>query len=271
MPGARRTHSPRVRNETKHTSVVTTGPLVSPGIPAMVLTAYFVLSPVSEFVLSPSSADMAGRTRSGRLCLRKLSTSNGCQDHTALPSAACAVRQRAVRSLTGLAQWKNPPCDHARAQRCRVHRIPPNVRDDRETPLSPGRDGEGQRFDLGQADTEMRMGLDCWNHIDTLEQITSFKTQDDDPTAPSLGNAPGAAASAGAVVIHLPHQRIDRVELQLVADEGDEGDIQRNSVKKSNRKISSATRLSRLVHAILRGKRRDKGRARIRGELCQII
>jgi uncharacterized protein (TIGR00369 family) len=107
----------------------------------------------------------------------------------------------------------------------------------------------------------MRMGLDCWNHIDPLEQITSFKTQDDDPTAPSLGNAPGAAASAGAVVIHLPHQRIDRVELQLVADEGDEGDIQRNSVKKSNRKISSATRLSRLVHAILRGKQQDKGRA----------
>ncbi len=41
-----------------HTSIVTTGPPDSPGVPrAMVLTAYFVLSPVSEFLLSPSPAD----------------------------------------------------------------------------------------------------------------------------------------------------------------------------------------------------------------------
>ena len=39
---------PRVRNETKHTSVVTTGSPESPGIPcAMVLTASFVLFPVT--------------------------------------------------------------------------------------------------------------------------------------------------------------------------------------------------------------------------------
>ena len=36
---------------------------------------------------------------------------------------------------------------------------------------------------------------------------------------------------AGAVVIHLPHQGIDGVELQFVADEGDEGDIERRAVK----------------------------------------
>jgi hypothetical protein len=41
---------PRVRNKIKHTSVVTTGPPDSPGIPrAMVLTVSFVLSPVCEF------------------------------------------------------------------------------------------------------------------------------------------------------------------------------------------------------------------------------
>src|ERR1700676_5460736 len=39
---------PRVRNKTKHTSVVTTGSPVSPGLPcAMVLTVSFVLSPVT--------------------------------------------------------------------------------------------------------------------------------------------------------------------------------------------------------------------------------
>src|SRR5713226_7832859 len=69
---------------------------------AMVLTAYFVLSPVSEFVLSPSSADFRFcQTRSGRLNLRKFNTSNGCQDHTALPSAYSAVRQRAVNRSRG--------------------------------------------------------------------------------------------------------------------------------------------------------------------------
>ena len=41
-------------------------------------TAYFVLSPVSEFVLSPSPARN----------LRKLGTSNGCQDHTTWPYAS---------------------------------------------------------------------------------------------------------------------------------------------------------------------------------------
>src|SRR5437763_10627295 len=40
---------PRVRNKIKHTSVVTTVTPVSPGIPrAMVLTAYFVLSPATN-------------------------------------------------------------------------------------------------------------------------------------------------------------------------------------------------------------------------------
>jgi hypothetical protein len=48
----------RVQKIKKHTIVVTTGSPEYPGLPsAMVLTAYFALSPVSEFVLSPSSVD----------------------------------------------------------------------------------------------------------------------------------------------------------------------------------------------------------------------
>ncbi len=41
------------------------------------------------------------------------------------------VRRLAVRSLTELI----PPCNHLRARRCRVHRIPPRVSDDPDTPL----------------------------------------------------------------------------------------------------------------------------------------
>ncbi len=51
MPGARCTHKPRVRNETKHTSVVATG---SDGFnrhsPRNGFTAYFALSPVTMLV-----------------------------------------------------------------------------------------------------------------------------------------------------------------------------------------------------------------------------
>src|SRR5665811_1625047 len=50
------------------------------------------------------------------------------QDHTILPSAGHAL----VRSAS------------------RVHRIPPRVRDDRDTPLVVGRDGSGYASDLGR-------------------------------------------------------------------------------------------------------------------------
>jgi len=54
-----------------------------------------------------------------------------------------AVRESAVRlarrePLTD----RDPPCDHLARRRCRVHRIPSRVRDDRETPLT--RVGRGE-------------------------------------------------------------------------------------------------------------------------------
>src|SRR5258708_16325849 len=36
---------------------------------------------------------------------------------------------------------------------------------------------------------------------------------------------------AGAVVVHLGYQRVDMIELQFLADEGDEGDIERRPVE----------------------------------------
>ena len=63
--------------------------------------------------------------------LRKFSTSNGCQDHTTLPSANSVCRPHAVYRSRGLSR----PAITLRARRCRVHRIPSRVRDDRDTPL----------------------------------------------------------------------------------------------------------------------------------------
>ena len=85
-----------------HTSIQVTPE--SPGIPhAMVLTAYTVLSPVLRAFWPPSPARLHAN----------VTPASGCQDHTSLPSAICAVRYRRIR----------------------VHRIPPRERDDRVSPL----------------------------------------------------------------------------------------------------------------------------------------
>ena len=73
--------------------------------------------PGDEFLLSPSSANwLLCETRLGLQDLRRLDTSNGCQDHTTSPSATPEFVFRKLR----------------------VHRIPPRVRDDREPPLLSG-------------------------------------------------------------------------------------------------------------------------------------
>ena len=138
----------------KHT-VVTTGPPKTPGIPcAMVLTAYSALSPATN-----SSCHRRWRIWSAdpgwaRTRLRQLDTSNGCQDHTALPSAATsiiastgrvrpikvlkkALKRRSSRALP-IAHKQACPAIASRARRCRVHRIPPRVADDHDTPLLSG-------------------------------------------------------------------------------------------------------------------------------------
>ncbi len=56
-------------------------------------TAYAVLSPATNSFLSPSLRElMASRTGWLDVAFAKLDSSNGCQDHTILPYAACAVR-----------------------------------------------------------------------------------------------------------------------------------------------------------------------------------
>jgi hypothetical protein len=73
----------------------------------------------------------------GPTLLRRFDTSNGCRNHTTSPYAATSfVCAPAYRSRA------SPPCDHPARQRCRVHRIPPRVRDDRDPPLLSGETGE---------------------------------------------------------------------------------------------------------------------------------
>ena len=105
----------------KHT-VVTTGGAGSSGLPcAMVLTGSFVLFPATSSFLSPSLRGlMAPRTRSGRSTPpRKLSISNGCQNHTTSPSATSPLVSRARIAHDRIALRLR-----LRARRCRVHRIP---------------------------------------------------------------------------------------------------------------------------------------------------
>jgi hypothetical protein len=125
-----------------HTSVATTGPPGSPGIPARNgFTAYAVLSPATNSFLSPSSADMACLSPVGPTRLRKFSTSNGCQDHTVLPSATIVVRLRAVGSLTSDRTRPAIPFAPDAAASTASH---PNVRDDHDTPLV----GDGMAGDM---------------------------------------------------------------------------------------------------------------------------
>ena len=107
------------------------------------------------------------RTRLGSQNLRRLDTSNGCQDHTVLPSAlapfVCAPQiAHEVQLALRLPM---------RARRCRVHRIPPRVRDDRDTPLCGVRTGRAGRADLPDSEAVYFCGQD-WTGQITLKSLT---------------------------------------------------------------------------------------------------
>jgi hypothetical protein len=118
-----------------HTSVVTTGHRIHPAFPhAMVLTASFVLSPVIGLSCHRRLADMVlSKTRSGRLASAGLDAgveASGPHDFAVrskhLSSARPVIAHRSIEPAL--------PSRHA-LRRCCVHRIPPRVRDDRDTPL----------------------------------------------------------------------------------------------------------------------------------------
>ena len=89
-PGARCTRSPCATGS-KHT-VVTTGSPKTPGVScAMVLTAYGALFPATNSSCHRHRRIKVHRSPVGLVHLRRFSTSNGCRNHTLLPSAATST------------------------------------------------------------------------------------------------------------------------------------------------------------------------------------
>src|SRR5258705_10083249 len=118
-------------------SVATTGPPGSPGIPARNgFNGFLRALPGDRACLPPSSADIGCLSPVGPTCLRELDASvgaSGPHDFAVrskhLSSARFAITHRLIRTRPAIA---------SRAKRCRVHRIPPRVRDDHDTPLWRG-------------------------------------------------------------------------------------------------------------------------------------
>src|ERR1700726_1543100 len=130
--GARRARSLACKIK-KHTSVVATGPPVSPSIPcAMVLTAYFALS--------PGTGLSCPRYPQEALLLENLTPASGRQDHTTSPSAPAPLVLR---------HHPHPS-----------HPAPTSVTT--RTPLLSRRDSASRKFDLPDGESEIffAAGLD---------------------------------------------------------------------------------------------------------------
>jgi hypothetical protein len=110
----------------------------------MVLTAYFVLSPVTGLFCHRRWRIEALSARSGSQNLRQLDASVGASGPHDF-----AVRDKApLVGALSTAHGKTRPAISPRARHRRVHRIPPRVRDDRDTPLC-GTGRHGYITDLG--------------------------------------------------------------------------------------------------------------------------
>jgi hypothetical protein len=124
-----------------------------------------------------------------------LTPASGRQDHTALPSASRAVRRRHIS----------------------VHRIPPHVRDDRETPLMMRRDGVGYEGDLGRTGMEifLRMGLDWANQLELFQQIAPCAQMKSRPPSTAEAGQPAFPGSLRQVLQHgeQSHIRWPRIRL----------------------------------------------------------
>jgi hypothetical protein len=124
MPGGQCTAASCGKNNNR-TSVVTTGPPASPGISARNgFNGLFRALPGDEFVVTVVGGLKVSPRPVGPTSLRQLDTSNGCQDHTALPSAeALFVSHVPDRSQASINRRTRPATTTA-FKRCRIHRIP---------------------------------------------------------------------------------------------------------------------------------------------------
>jgi hypothetical protein len=130
-------------------------------------------SPRRRIRLATVAGELMARTPGWAAAdLRRLDTSNGCQDHTLLPSASAPFVLRAW-----IAHGTTRPaiaCARDAAASTASHT---NVRDDREPPLFSGWDGLSCRFDLGlrQSDLFFSRRLDRNSRTLPVGQITRRK------------------------------------------------------------------------------------------------
>src|SRR5712671_3298376 len=101
---------------------------------AMVLTVSFELSPVTGLVCHRRLRIWFCLSPVGPTQLRKLDASVGASGPHDFAVRSNISRQRAVDR----SRAETRPAIPSRATRCRVHRIPPRVRDDHDTPLLRG-------------------------------------------------------------------------------------------------------------------------------------
>ena len=116
------------------------------GIPCAMALRLMPRSPWRRIRLASIAAGlMAQSIRLDRIRHRQLDTSHGCQDHTVLPYASAPYVLRDVNRSRDCPALQPPS-----APTPRVHRIPPRVRDDRDTPLLSRRDSAEIATDLGE-------------------------------------------------------------------------------------------------------------------------
>jgi hypothetical protein len=137
MPGARCTRGLVCKSCTKkaHTSIQVQRR--QSGIPCAMVLRLMPCSPRRRIRLVTVAAGLRLR-RSGWIASAtdSLAPATGVGTTRFCRTQPASFVLRAGCSLTG-----NPPCDHLARRRYRVHRIPSRVRDDRDTPLLPGKDG----------------------------------------------------------------------------------------------------------------------------------
>ena len=159
-PGALGTRGPCAK---KMHTVVTTGTPGSAGVPCAMVLRLMPRSPWRRIRFVTIAGELNGdQARLSRSRLRRLDTSNGCQDHTVLPYASHRhpdLRRTMCCPQEMLEDERRSSARHCRsrkrsalrqtlrARRCRVHRILSRVRDDRDTPLLPGK-GRGKLVEL---------------------------------------------------------------------------------------------------------------------------
>ena len=135
----------QLRTKNAHTSIQVQRE--HPGLPCAVALRLIPRSPWRRIPFASIAGGLKALAKPGWVSqnLRRLDTSNGCQNHTALPSATASF-VGARLSLTGHKPALRKPCCAPGALRPPLPA--PNVRDDREAPLLWARDGDNCSFDL---------------------------------------------------------------------------------------------------------------------------